>query len=341
LPNSQSIYKPFFLYPQSIKHSRSIIKNDKPSQICIMKIMRESAGGIMGSPKCVVSKHKQAEAKATSSGYPKNSTDDTAADMYGYGDALPDAKYGYDDAIPDSAIEVDDVMKCKYGYGVVTPDYSPGPGRRPRSSSPRGTVTRRSSMKGSISSAGTFRRRASIGQTGGGGEFEVVLPGHSQPVRRRRSITFNEGVMVCEVLPTKSLTDRPESLWLQDEEFDTIKQQISSVIQDKIRYDETHDDSDSCLGSFDDEDDCCTRGLERMLQPKRTKVKKFQALDTVMNEQYLQRQDGEFDDESLAIMYRHATRRSQREAEERASKDAEEIEAYLSATRRMCRRLSM
>jgi hypothetical protein len=192
-----------------------------------------------------------------------------------------------------------------------------------------------------MSSAGTLRRRASIGQTGGGDEFEVILPGTTQPVRRRRSITFNEGVTVFEIRPTKSYTDKPESLWLQEEEMAIIKQQISTLVEDKIRYSETHDDSESSLESRADDGECCIRGLEKMLQPKRTKAKRFQAWDTVMNEQYLQQQDGEFDDDSLAVMYGYATRRSQREAQRRASKDAEEIEGYLRSTRLMCRRLSL
>lgn len=193
-----------------------------------------------------------------------------------------------------------------------------------------------------MNSVGTLRRRASIGQTGVGEEIEVHLPGNHQPVRRRRSITFNEGVMVRKVRPTKSLTDQPEALWLQDDEMDRIKQQISDLVQEKVRYAEIHDACDSSME--DDEEGVageCTRGLERMLEPERTKVKKFQAWDLVMNEQYLQRQEGEFDDESLAIMYGYTTRRSQREAQRRASKDEEEIKGYLRSTRRMCRRLSM
>jgi hypothetical protein len=290
----------------------------------------------MRSPKCVILKHEQAVSTTKSTTYPKTTVVAMRADLHRTGATKPDAKYEYEDVIVDAVMQVPDAMK--YGYDMATPDSE---GHRSRSSSPKATVPRRSSMKGSVNSAGTSSRRASIGQTRGGGEFQVDLPGHPQPVRRRRSITFNEGVKVFAVYPIKSFTDKPESLWLQDEEISCIQQQITSLVKDKIRCCDTYDSCDSSLESGANDDECCTRGLERMLQPERTKIKRCQAWDTVMNEQYLQRQDGEFDDESLAVMYGHATRRSQREAERRASKDAEEIESYLRSTRRMCRRMSM
>jgi hypothetical protein len=310
-----------------------------------MKIIRTSVvGGVLGSPKCVVSKHDEHDEAKGMYGSGDDfspATTGNSEGLHGYGDAAPDDKYGYADAAPDSAVQFDNSSSI-YRHGDATPD-SMQILPRPRSHSPRGLASRRSSLKGSANSVGTLRRRASIGQTGGGGEIEVELPGQSQPVRRRRSITFNQGVVLRNVLPTKSLTDKPELLWFQDDEMDRIKREIANLVQEKARYAETHDACDSSVESGADEEVAgeCTRGLERMLEPERTKVKKFQAWDTVMNEQYLQRQEGEFDDESLAKMYGLAARRSQREAQRRASKDEEEIKAYLRSTRRMCRRLSM
>jgi hypothetical protein len=291
----------------------------------------------MGSPKCVILNNEQAEASPKSRAYPEQ----TNADMYmGVSNfAIPDAKYEYGDATLNSVRQVDDAMNCGYGYGMVTPDFRED---SQHSSHPKRGLPPRSSMKSSINSAGTHRRAASIGQMGGGGEFEVDLPGHPQPVRRRRAISFDENVAVCEVLPIKSFADNPESLWFQGEEMAYIQQQISSLVKDKIRYPEANDNSDSRrLESTANDDECCTRGLERMLQPERTKIQKFQAWDTVLNEQYLQRKDGEFDDESLADLYGQTTRRSQREAQRRASKDAEEVEAYVMPTQRLCRRISI
>jgi hypothetical protein len=297
-----------------------------------MKIMRENTNGFLGSPKCVVSEHEQAATNSNPNAYPDIAQD--MGDMYGSGAAIVDAKCGYGDDCPDSVTQDDDAIKFGYEYSMVTTDSR---GQRPRSCSPKGIAPQRSSMKGSTNSTGTLRRRASIGQMSGCGEFEVVFPG---AVRRRRSISFDEGVRVREIHPIESFTDKPESLWLQDEEIAYIRQQISSLVKNKIRYAETSDNKDSSLKGGADDGECCTRGLERMLKPEQTRVKKFQAWDTVMNEQYLQRDDGKFDHESLAVMYGHVTRRSQREAQRRASKDAEDIESYLSSTRQMCRRFS-
>ncbi|KAL3911061.1 MAG: hypothetical protein SGILL_007433, partial [Bacillariaceae sp.] len=141
--------------------------------------------------------------------------------------------------------------------------------------------------------------------------------------------------MVRKVRPAKSLTDKPESLWLTDAELERIKKQVVTLVEDKKRFAELHDDS-SCDDDSDDssffEKDVpgeCTRGLERIMEPEATKIIKFQAWDTVMNEQYLQRKEDEYDQDALAAMYGYATRRSQRAAHIRAVRDAEEAKSYL------------
>ncbi|KAL3911509.1 MAG: hypothetical protein SGILL_007252 [Bacillariaceae sp.] len=242
---------------------------------------------------------------------------DTA--MYGYGDAAPDADaatqqvdYGYGAAAPDTAAKVD------YGYGDAAPDSS--------SVSPRNSrVPRRSSMKGSSPSS----RRASIGPCGE--PMTLRLPGNQEPVRRRRSITFNQEVKVKRVDPVRSLTKNPESLWFQDEEYDMIKEKTVALIH-RASIDGDLSDSGRKL---------CTRGLEKWMCPERTQVKKRQAWDNVLNEQYLQHQDGEYDEEHLAMMYKYSTARSQLEATKRAQNDAEDIKSYLAPTRRFNRRMSM
>ncbi|KAL3906423.1 MAG: hypothetical protein SGILL_009278, partial [Bacillariaceae sp.] len=227
---------------------------------------------------------------------------------YGYGDAAPETAaqvdYGYDSAAPDSARQVD------YGYGDAAP-------------SPRARAPRRSSMKGSSPS-----RRASIGPCGE--PMTLRLPGNQQPVRRRRSITFNNEVKVKKVEPARSLTPDPEALWFQDDEYDMIKEKTVALIHRASIADETEKGRK-----------LCTRGLEKWMTPERTEVKKRQAWDNVLNEQYLQQQDGEFDEEHLAMMYKYSTTRSQVEASKRAQKDAQEIESYLASTRRYNRRMSM
>jgi hypothetical protein len=243
-------------------------------------------------------------------GYGKAAPDSDIS-KYGYGDASPD--YGYGDAAPDSDIV------SKYGYGDAAPDETPA--------ITRSQMPRRSSMKGS--SPAQARKRASIGGCGQGEVMEVRLPGKHEPVQRRRSITFDESVSVQQVEPVKSLTDNPEALWFQENEYDFIKMKTKALLN-KVGLDGTVDGKKYC-----------TRGLEKWMTPEITQVKKRQAWDNVLNEQYLQRQDGEFDDEQLALMYKHSTARSQLEASRRAQGDAEEAAGYLKSTRRAFRRMSM
>eukprot|EP00539_Tryblionella_compressa_P002592 CAMPEP_0178747984 /NCGR_PEP_ID=MMETSP0744-20121128/8635_1 /TAXON_ID=913974 /ORGANISM="Nitzschia punctata, Strain CCMP561" /LENGTH=345 /DNA_ID=CAMNT_0020401301 /DNA_START=33 /DNA_END=1070 /DNA_ORIENTATION=- len=242
-------------------------------------------------------------------GYVEAAPDDIA--KYGYGDAAPDdvAKYGYGDAAPDDI--------AKYGYGDASPDEAAPAGAR---------MPRRSSMKGSSSSSA--RRRASLGACAGE-TMEVYLPGKREPVKRRRSITFKEQVKVQPMEPAKSLAENPESLWFQEDEYEKIKMKTVALIH-KVAEDGTLDGKKYC-----------TRGLEKWMTPEATQVKKRQAWDNVLNEQYLQRQEGAFNDEQLALMYKHSTARSQMEASKRASKDAQEVEGYLKSTRRFQRRMSM
>jgi hypothetical protein len=227
---------------------------------------------------------------------------------YGYGDAAPDSAtqvdYGYGDAIPDSA-QVD------YEYGDAAP-------------SPRTQMPRRSSMKGSSPS-----RRASIGPCGE--PMTLRLPGNQEPVQRRRSITFNKKVAVKNVETSRSLAPHPQCLWFQDEEYEMIKKKTLAVIHRASMTSE----SAECSKKL------CTRGLEKWMCPERTEVKKRQAWDNVLNEQYLQQQDGEYDEEQLATMYKLSTTRSQVEAAKRAQSDAQEIESYLASTRKYHRRMSM
>jgi hypothetical protein len=198
-------------------------------------------------------------------------------------------------------------------------------------------LPRKSCLKSSISSsrAQSLRRHALTGE-----EIEILLPGAKRPITRRLSVHFNEGVMVRKMRPTKSLTDKPEQLWLQDSELERIKRQVMQLVEDKKRYVELQDvdDDDSTIGEEQEFAGECTRGLERMMEPEKAKVLKFQAWDTICNEQFLQRKEGEFDADGLAEVYGCVTRRSAREALRRAAKDEEDIQGYLWSTRRTCRK---
>jgi len=267
---------------------------------------------------------RQQESRQIPPSPPSSSPNQADSEYYGYGDASPDdrAKYGYVEAAPDDIAKYgygdaapDDI--AKYGYGDASPDEAAPAGAR---------MPRRSSMKGSSSSSA--RRRASLGACAGE-TMEVYLPGKREPVKRRRSITFKEQVKVQPMEPAKSLAENPESLWFQEDEYEKIKMKTVALIH-KVAEDGTLDGKKYC-----------TRGLEKWMTPEATQVKKRQAWDNVLNEQYLQRQEGAFNDEQLALMYKHSTARSQMEASKRASKDAQEVEGYLKSTRRFQRRMSM
>lgn len=172
-------------------------------------------------------------------------------------------------------------------------------------------MPRRSSMTSAVTN-----RRTSI-QTQGE-TYEILLPGQLSPVERRRSITFDDNVNIKFMEPIQLLSPSgAQSLWYQDYEYEAIKLKTLALL-DRV---------DHASGVVDGKK-YCTRGLEKFMSPEATEVKKHQAWDAVLNEQFLQRKDGEFDEETLANIYKFSTQRSRKEASRRASRDAEASEAY-------------
>mmetsp|Transcript_15786 Transcript_15786/g.24681 ORF Transcript_15786/g.24681 Transcript_15786/m.24681 type:complete len:369 (-) Transcript_15786:184-1290(-) len=267
-------------------------------------------------------------ASEESSQYGLGDATQVVASTYGSDEASPDAKtkYGYEDAAPcrggsretnqsDRGTDAPASEKVDYGYGDAAPSGFGG------DSTSRRRTPRRSSMKQS-----GCARRASIQLCG---EVENVLPNsNGKKVRRRTSITFNDAVKVKKVAPIKVLTDKPEALWFQDEEFDRMKQKCFDIV-DKV--------DQGCGKNY------CVRGLERLSDAKREEVlgRKYDAWDTVLDEQDHQRESGQFDDGHMANVYKFTTMQTQIEAEDRARQDVAAIENYLRDTRRLCRRLSM
>jgi hypothetical protein len=172
------------------------------------------------------------------------------------------------------------------------------------------------------------RRRASIQF---GGEIEVHLSDKKQAGTRRASITFAETVTIKDVTPVSQLTDQPEALWFQAEEYDRIRKK-SRAVADRVKD-----------GLIIGEGKFCIRGLEKLMMSNSYEVRQRKLLSwgSVLNEQDLQRKDGLFDDDDIRNIYNLATLESKQEAAERAKQDAAEIENYLRSTRTMCRRLSM
>jgi len=184
-------------------------------------------------------------------------------------------------------------------------------------------VPQRSSMKGSdrISvSSPSPERLASIRSHRE--KYEILLPGRITPVERERTIAFNENIEIQCIEPVRLLSaGGPQSLWYQENEYETIKLKTLALL-DRV---------DHSSGVVDGKK-YCTRGLEKFMSPEATEVKKHQAWDSVLNEQFLQRKDGEFDEETVATIYKYSTKRSRLEANKRASLDAEASEAYLKTT---------
>lgn len=244
----------------------------------------------------------------------KDSKDDEPTN-YGYGkeDNTPiNAADLYKDVPPEDP--------AKFGYGDEKPKLATPTNPAP----PQITKTvRRSSMKGSSGP----RRRASIGYTG---EIELRLPGRQGPVKKKLSISFDSKVKVKSVAPISSMTENSDALWFQDDEYDRMKQKSFEIV-DRVELGMTGGKK------------YCTRGLEKLMQKNQeaSMIKKYDAWDAVMNEQFSQRESGTFDDQNIANALMFTTLNSQREANLRAQQDAEDIEKYVRTTRQRIRRMSM
>jgi hypothetical protein len=233
--------------------------------------------------------------------------DDDLSNDNGYGDVNTARNlYGYQDKYPSI---VEKQSTGIYGYGDASPDLAKVIPRR----SSMGCVPRRSSMKHGLGS-----RRASLHF---GEEFEVHLPGKHDPVRRKSSITFCEIIKIKPVVPATELTNKVEDLWLQSKDYDRIRERSYDIVDladEGYKY--------------------CTRGLEDLMQENDVR---YDSVDTVLDEQDIQRDNGTFDDNAMARVYRLSSIDSRIEANLRAQKDAMAVRKYLRDTRKYCGHLSM
>ena len=272
------------------------------------------------------------------------SDEQLAYDMYGYGDGSPDVatcnKYGYGDASPDVN------SKQYYGYGDAAPDVASS---SPKMHQQRSTRTpRRSSLKSSNDADCSYSRRRRASIQCGEEIKEVMLPGR-RIVRRRSSIKFDEQVQVKKVIPTKDLVDdddfeaanidvqrSPNSkLWYQDDEYDRIRERSLLLVE----YVENAGEN----AAIDDGRVPCIRGLEGYIGENEMikQERKDDAMDTVLFEQYQQRQEGiYYDDDSMSRQYRYSCHESTLDAIQRAKNDEIAIEAYLKSTRKRCLKYS-
>ena len=236
-----------------------------------------------------------------------NSKDEPAAKDYGYREASPDPKSTDDDADDDIA---------KYGYEDAPPTHLALRNYPWRSS--LDVLPRRSSLKMS-----GRPRRASIHFDSR--EIEVLLPGQKQKVKRKTSITFNERCKVTVVKPARELTTDPGTLWFQGDEYERMRRR-SFELAEKADQGITYKEGKRY----------CFRGLEKIQPSKKVELwdQKYNAWDTVLDEQEKQRQEGIFDEDMIAKMYKCSTVNSQHEAAERGKEDAAAIKNFMQATRR-------
>lgn len=229
----------------------------------------------------------------------------------------------------------------KYGYEDAPP-------RRFSQTSPRfHPVGRTASMNTAITSSTSLGlppsgnrmpRRSSLRQDGApprqrraslGSEIIVRLPGQAEPVKKRRSITFDKKVKVKNVEAVSRLTDTPQHLWFQAEEYELIRRNSWDLV-DKVESGQTGYGGRKY----------CVRGLEKIMHRDDILRTKSQAWDSVLEEQDLQRDQGCWDEEYMASIYKFSTVDAARAAADRGKQDEQEISNYLKSTRRFCRRLS-
>ena len=290
------------------------------------------------------------------------SSEELAYDIYGYGDGSPDAatcdKYGYGDASPDVSATCNN--KDLYGYGDAAPDVATTTASSANATHMQRRTPRRSSLKSSNDADCSYSRRRRASIQCGEEIKEVMLPGR-RIVRRRSSIKFDEQVQVKRVIPTKDLVqvddddddvdvangggqqlrDRdgavsPNSkLWYQDDEYDRIRERSLLLVE--------YVENAGANAAIDDGRVPCIRGLEGYIGENEIikQERKDDAMDTVLFEQYQQRQEGiYYDDDSMSRQYRYSCHQSSLDAIERAKADEIAIETYQKSTRRRCRKYS-
>merc|ERR1712172_387243 len=161
------------------------------------------------------------------------------------------------------------------------------PNRTPRRSSLRGSCPQRAARRRASIGTCTIpaERRMSIEEEIAIGAIEpsqileVNLPGRRELIKRRRSIQFNEDVNVRNIQPTSKVKGAvKKELWFQNEEYNTIKMKTRALLE-KV-------DSNGTVNGKK----YCTRGLENYMEcPKKRDSERYQAWDSVLMEQEMQR----------------------------------------------------
>lgn len=216
--------------------------------------------------------------------------------------------YGYEDAEPDVENKTPTQGNVDYVYGE-TPSLS---------SSER--MARRSSLK--TSEHYVPRRRASIAHIG---EIEVMLPDHTK-VKRRTSISFDEKDQVKEVEPVPSMVKQIKELWTTLEECDETKQELRRMVAL----------AKNCPAKLA-RSSVCTRGIERHLRDDAANSVSLSRV-SLLDLQQRQKENGEYDDETLRDVYKCMSDKSTRDAQLLAQRDYVEVKHDYRMTKRMIAR---
>ena len=206
---------------------------------------------------------------------------------------------------------------AKYEYGDASPDSSRA---ADKNHFVQKSIVLRAPRRSSMKQKG-LPRRASIQFSG---EIEVNIPGAERPIKRRTSITFRDSVNVRNVPPAQNLTDEPESLWFQEDEYIEMKQKIRSLLE-KVQRNGSKKVANG-KGHY------CTRGLERFFMQDVVQNRRYKALDSVLDVQTLQRLEGNYDADFIANLCIFESAQCRKEAAKRGDKDAREAAKQYSST---------
>mmetsp|Transcript_25200 Transcript_25200/g.28786 ORF Transcript_25200/g.28786 Transcript_25200/m.28786 type:complete len:377 (-) Transcript_25200:140-1270(-) len=247
-----------------------------------------------------------------------------AADKYGYGEAAPDEPKVQQMGLPSPQYRRASISRRNRRASIsIIPTLENFIGDSMNAPFDPQRTPRRSSLKGASKSSAL--RRASIGafsydaldiqllqEIAPEAVYEVQLPGRRESITRRRSITFNNDVEIRNIQPAKNLTNKPNELWLQDDEYHTIEKETQVLL-------------DAVDKETDDGNKYCVRGLEQYMDSSSDDNVCEAAWNTVLQEQQIQRQDGRFCDESIGNLYRAQSARSVVVAQRQGMLDAEEV----------------
>ena len=123
-----------------------------------------------------------------------------------------------------------------------------------------------------------------------------------------------------------ALTDHPEDLWYQEDEY----RQMHKRIQQLILYVNSCESENKQQDAPQRKKKFCTRGLEGMIDGESAIARKHDAWECVLTAQQLRRgQSSRFDEQRIALAYATVTKESAAIARVNASNDAKAIAKYV------------